>query len=281
MSMQSNFSFTTRDYDYHRGQSGPLLARVYQPEGLGPFPCVLDVHGGGWGSGDRLNNEVISEYLARAGIVVAAIDFRLSGEARYPASVADTNLAVRWLKAMAEEFQSQPDLVGGLGTSSGGHQLLLNALRPTDPLYASLDRDRLPGLDARLRFAVACWPVADPWARFLMASQSDKAALLRSHAAYWGSDEEMKSGNPQLILSRREQTHLPPLLIMQGTADENLTPDMAERFSATYRERGGHAELHIVEGATHSFITKEPKAAASIAALDRIVGFIKTHSGVV
>lgn len=281
MSAQTSFSFTTRDYDYHRGQSGPLLARVYQPEGPGPFPGVLDVHGGGWGSGDRLNNEVISEYLARSGIVVAAIDFRLSGEARYPASVADVNVGLRWLKAMAEEFQSRPDLVGGLGTSSGGHQLLLNALRPTDPLYASLDHDRFPGLDASLQFTVACWPVADPWARFLMASQSGKEALLRSHAAYWGSEDEMRSGNPQLILNRREQTHLPPLLIMQGTADENLTPDMAERFSAAYRDRGGHAELHMVEGATHSFITKEPKAAASIDALDRIAGFIKAHCGTV
>lgn len=279
MPAQPYFSFTTKDYDYGQRLSGPLLARVYQPEGSGPFPCVLDVHGGGWGSGDRLNNAVISEYLARCGIVVAAIDFRLAGEARYPASVADTNLAIRWLKSMAVDFKSRPDLVGGLGSSSGGHQLLLNALRPTDPLYASLDRDRFRGIDASLRFAVACWPVADPWARFLMASQSNKAALVRSHAAYWGSDDEMKSGNPQLILDRREQTHLPPLLIMQGTADDNLTPDMAARFSAAYRDRGGHAELDIVVGATHAFITKEPQAAASIAALDRIAGFIKAHIG--
>ena len=264
---------------YQQSPSGPLLARIYRPFGVGPFPCLIDVHGGGWGANDRLSNAVIDEYLARSGIVVAAIDFRLSAQARFPASVADTSLGIRWLKSMTHEFGGRPDLVGGLGSSSGGHQLLLNALRPADPLFASLGRDRFVGVDASLKFAVACWPVADPWARYQMARQCKKDGLLRSHAAYWASDEEMKLGNPQLILERGEQTHLPPVLLMQGTADDNLTPDMAERFCAAYRRAGGHAELETFEGQQHAFVTRHPNSDAATTALAAMVRFIRAHTG--
>ena len=149
----------TIDLEYQRGPGGPLLARIYQPEGPGPFPCIVDVHGGGWGAGDRLNNAGMNQSLAQSGIVVAALDFRLAPEGAFPASVADVNLGIRWLKANAASFGSTPELVGGLGTSSGGHQLLLNVLRPRDPLYASLGQDRYAEWDASLRYVVACWPV--------------------------------------------------------------------------------------------------------------------------
>jgi acetyl esterase len=278
MASSPPFQITVNDLEYKNGPSGPLLARVYQPKGPGPFSCIVDVHGGGWGAGDRLNNAVIDEFLARSGIVVAALDFRLSGEAPFPASVADTNLGIRWLKYMTPKFGSRPELVGGLGSSSGGHQLLLNVLRPRDPLYASLDPERFPDFDATLSFAVACWPVADPWARYQMARQFSKGALLRSHAAYWASDEEMKFGNPQLMLERREQTHLPPILILQGTVDDNLTPDMAERFAAAYRDAGGCIDFKMFDGEPHAFITKQPGSVASITALATIEQFIKVNS---
>ena len=271
-------SVAIADLAYRETPSGPLLARVYRPPGAGPLPCVIDVHGGGWGSNDRLSNRVIDEHLARCGIVVAAIDFRLSAEARFPASVADTNVGIRWLKSVARDFGSRPDLVGGFGSSSGAHQLLLNALRPADPLYAALDEDRFAGIDASLKFAVACWPVADPWARYQMARQFNKEPLLRSHAAYWFSDEDMKLGNPQLVLERNEYSHLPPILVIQGTKDDNLTPDMAERFATAYRKAGGHADLKMFDGQPHAFITKQPDSAASVEALALIAQFIKRNS---
>src|SRR6516225_8199 len=106
----------------------PLLARYYRPEGTGPFPAVLEVHGGAWTSGDRLNNVAIGEYLAARGIVVLSIDFRMPPAVRYPETVADVNFGIRFLKTNAGRFATRIDLVGGLGTSSGGHLLLLNAL---------------------------------------------------------------------------------------------------------------------------------------------------------
>jgi len=153
----------TEDLEYLRVGGTPLLARFYRPEGPGPFPAVLEVHGGAWTSGDRFNNVAIAEHLAAQGIVVLSIDFRMPPAARYPDTVADVNFGIRFLKGNAEKFATRAELVGGLGTSSGGHLLLLNALRPRDPHYAS---HSLPGTDAILAFAIACWPVADPLARY-------------------------------------------------------------------------------------------------------------------
>ena len=85
-----------------------LAVRIYQPKGTGPFPALVDVHGGVWGGGDRTNAEVMDRALAESGIVVAAIDFRLAPEHPYPAQVADVNLATRWLKFQASEFHADP-----------------------------------------------------------------------------------------------------------------------------------------------------------------------------
>src|ERR1700689_2403455 len=144
--------FRADDIEYQRHNGQPLLARLYQPIGPGPFPAVLEVHGGAWTGGDRFNNVVIAEALAADGIVVMSIDFRMPPQARYPDTVADVNLGIRWLKANATKFNSRADLGGGLGSSSGGPLLLLNALRPHDPRYTKLP---LPGstADASLRFA--------------------------------------------------------------------------------------------------------------------------------
>src|SRR5258707_13208197 len=157
VAIEKRFEIEVPDLEYQRVGGAPVLARLYRPIGEGPFPALIEVHGGAWASGDRLNNAPLDEALARSGIVVLAIDFRMPPEHRYPASIADVNLATRWLKAHAGEFGSRRDLVGGLGTSSGGHQLLLSVLKPEDPRYAALPLADAPGEDARLPYLVLCW----------------------------------------------------------------------------------------------------------------------------
>src|SRR5204862_4831303 len=150
VAIPARFEIETRDIEYSSHDNEPLLARLYRPIGGGPFPALVEVHGGAWASGDRLNNAPLDEALAKSGIVVLAIDFRMPPEHRYPASIADINFATRWLKAHAAEFGSRRELVGGLGTSSGAHQLLLSALKPEDPRYAALPLADAAGEDARL-----------------------------------------------------------------------------------------------------------------------------------
>jgi acetyl esterase/lipase len=262
----------SEDLEYFRPESGPpLLARYYRPEGAGPFPAVLEVHGGAWTSGDRLNNVAIGEYLAAHGIVVLSIDFRMPPAARYPETLADVNLGIRFLKANAARFATHTGLVGGLGTSSGGHLLLLNALRPRDPRYASIP---LPGVDASLAFAVVCWPVADPLARYRAVRERGNERLVEAHHQFWPSEEAMAEANPQLILERGEPVEKPPALIMQGTTDDNLTPDMAADFAAAYTRAGGSISFHSFPGQPHAFIARDPAAPDAQRALSLIADFI-------
>jgi acetyl esterase/lipase len=231
------------------------------------------VHGGAWASGDRLNNAPLDEALAKSGIVVLAIDFRMPPKHRYPASIADVNLATRWLKAHAGEFGSLRELVGGLGTSSGGHQLLLSALRPADPRYAALPLAEAPGEDAGLPYLALCWPIANPLARYQMVRDKGNTRLVEAHDAWWPSEADMAEGNPQAILERGEADALPPAILVQGLADDNVTPDMAARFTAAYRARGGPIELHEFIGQPHTFIMRDPASDVSRRATELIRDF--------
>jgi acetyl esterase len=263
-----------RDLEYRRGSSGPLLARLYRPKGPGPFPALIEVHGGAWAAGDRLNNAPLDEALAKSGIVVLAVDFRMPPQHRYPASIADIHYATRWLKAHAAEFGSRGDLVAGLATSSGAHQLLLSALKPNDPRYAALPLAEAPAEDASLPYLVLCWPICDPLARYRMVKEKGNARLVESHDAYWNSEAEMAEGNPQRIVESGEAASLPPAILLQGTGDDNVTPDMADRFVAAWQAKGGSIALHKFDGQPHTFVMRDPVSDASRRATELARDFV-------
>jgi len=271
-------TFTESDVEYLRHGDEPYLARLYRPEGPGPFPAVVSIHGGAWTANDRFSTADIDRYLAVHGVVVLALDVRLGGVAKFPGQVADANLGVRWLKTHAEEVGSRAALVGGVGSSSGGHVVLLNALRPTDPVLASLPLAGHPETTAELAYVVACWPVADPLARYRMARERGNDRLLEAHQTFWADEAEMASGNPQLVLERGEATHFPPALIVQGTADDNLPADSAARFGDAYRRVGGTADVHFFEGEPHGFIKRDPAADGPRRALETIAAFVLDHA---
>lgn len=267
-----------RDIEYRRAEDGPLLARLYRPKENGPFPALIEVHGGAWASGDRLNNAPLDVALAKSGIVVLAVDFRMPPQHKYPASIADIHYATRWLKAHAAEFGSRADLVAGLGTSSGAHQLLLSALKPSDERYAALAG--APGIDASLPYLVLCWPISDPLARYRMVKEKGNTRIVESHDAYWASEAEMGEGNPQRIVEAGEAESLPPAILLQGTNDDNVTPDMADRFTAAWRAKGGSIELHKFDGQPHTFVVRDPSSAASLRACELARDFVKKHAKV-
>lgn len=239
---------SVRELEYQEG----LAVRVYQPKGAGSFPALLDVHGGVWSSGDRSVNEVMDRGLAESGIVVAAIDFRQAPEHPYPAQVADVNLGIRWLKSRAAEFNADPNTVGGIGASSGGHTVLLSAMRPHHADYGSLP---LPGsdADATLKYVLACWPIVDPDARYRFAEEMGNTRLVERSDEYFLTVDAMKEGNPFQILQRGEDAHLPPVIIIQGTADQNLPVQVTEEFVLAYRDAGGTIDLEMFQDMPHLF----------------------------
>jgi acetyl esterase/lipase len=266
--------FTVEDRVHASPDGQDLLVRLYRPAGKGPHPAVLEVHGGAWVNGDRLNNAAIGEALAEAGILVASVDFRMPPKVRYPVPVADVNAALRWLKVHAQELGSRADLVGALGTSSGGHLLLLNVLLPDHPAYAPA----APVADADVAFAVVCWPVADPLTRYRTMQARGNARLVAAHEQFWPSEAAMEEGSPQAILARGETVRTPPVLIMQGTADDNLTPDMASRFAEAYAAAGGSIALHMFPDMPHAFIPADPAGADAQRALRLIIDFIRKET---
>src|SRR5688500_10657136 len=128
----NKFEIKVRDVEFRRAPARTLMARVYQPQGDGPIPAVLDLHGGAWNDKDRTANAPMDENLAASGLLVVAIDLTLAPEAPYPASVQDANYGVRWLKAKAPAWNGDPATIGALGSSSGGHVMELCAMRPRD-----------------------------------------------------------------------------------------------------------------------------------------------------
>jgi len=262
------------DIEFLRHGDLSLLARIYRPAGTGPFPAVVDIHGGGWNHGDRTNNDYFGEGLSAAGILVASIDFRQPPGPQYPSSLADINYGIRWLKARAREFGTRADWVGGYGTSSGGHQILLTALRPRDPRYAAIPLAEAPALDAALAFVVSGWGVIDPVTRYHLARERGNQAMLANHHAFWGSEAAMSEGSPLLALERGEKAATPPALVFQGTEDEWVPRAVAERFAAAYRAAGGRIELALYDGEPHTFLRKNPDSPNSKQALARVKRFI-------
>jgi acetyl esterase/lipase len=237
--LRPQFEVDWDDVEYLPG----LLARVYSPRGTGPFPTLLEIHGGAWNTNDRTQNAPLVQELAAHGLVVASIDFRLGKVGAYPKAMQDINFATRWLKVHAADFNGTADGLGGLGLSSGGHQVMLSAMRPRDPRYSSIALDAASEVDASLAYVVMGWPVLDPHARYLHAQSRGRTELLESHHRWFGDEATMKEANPQQILERGEQVELPPALIFQAADDEVLSPRTAERFVEAYGQAGGIIEL--------------------------------------
>lgn len=264
---------TIDDVAYRTIDGITLLARLFRPETSGPVKWMIDVHGGAWGSGDRLNNAVIHEDLATHGIGVCALDFRLSDEAQYPAMVDDVNYAIRWFKAQAETLDVEMSMLGALGSSSGAQQMGLVAFCPAGKRWTTLDPE-LTSVDASVDFFVAAWPILDPLARYRMVEEAGNERLVAAHNACFAGEADMEEGNPRLLLERGEATHTPPMCIIQGTADANVEHTWQDAFADLYRAKGGSVEVHKFEGQPHTFVTADPEAEASKAAIVKIREFV-------
>jgi acetyl esterase/lipase len=282
------YEIAVEDVEYLRHGDKPLLARLYKPRGTGPFPLIVELHGGAWCHGDRLNDAPINEALARSGVVVAALDFRMPPDASYPGSVADINYGIRWIKQRAAELGSSPDLVGLLGTSSGSHQAMLVAMRPDDPRYAAVALpDGDSKVDARVRCVVLGWPVIDPLGRYEYARKLRDGGppypdvvdrVLPSHDLYWVTEEAMAEGSPVRALERGERVELPPVIYIQGTLDKaHPRPDL-DRYVASYRKAGGHVQLELLEGVAEGFI-KDGTSPEARRAIDLMIEFVHQQLG--
>jgi acetyl esterase/lipase len=256
----ATFDVGVTEVELRRNKAGRMLmARIYQPAGPGPFPVILDLHGGAWNAKNRTAEEPMDRSLASSGLLVVAIDMTLAPEAPYPACVQDANYAVRWLKASAAKWRGDGSKVGVYGSSSGGHVAELLAMRPRDPRYNALPLPAdiaAPNIDASVAYVAMRSPVSNPFARFKNAEELKREPMVNNHRTFFAPWETIHESNPQEILERHEKVTFVPLLIMQGALDDNVRPAVQEQFARTYKAAGGDVEFHVFEGCEHEWVAK-------------------------
>ena len=281
-----SYEFKVEDVEYVRHGDTPQLARLYRPQGRGPFPIMVELHGGAWCRQDRLADKVIHESLARSGVVVASLDFRQPPAAPYPASFQDIHYGIRWLKSRAAELGSRPDMIGSMGNSSGGHQAMLLAMRAFDSRYGALPQPAGSTFDATVRAVIMCSPVIDPIGRYRYAKDIEAKGkpyplavdeLIPCHDKYWQTEAAMDEGSPATALEKGERVQLPPVLYLQGTEDLAHPRPHLDRFVAAYRKAGGTVHLELFDGEGQGFIMRKAGSPASNRALDLINEFVHKH----
>ena len=253
----AKFAVTVSEVEYRRTKAGrQLMARIYEPAGTGPFPAVLDLHGGAWNAKDRKAEEPMDRAIAESGVLVVAVDLTLAPESPYPACVQDANYAVRWLKTKAPSWNGNPAKIGIYGSSSGGHVAELLAMRPRDSRYNAIPLREAPTADASVAYVAMRSPISNTFARYQNAEKLKRTAMVTNNTTFFVPWETIHESNPQEILDRHETIANVPFLIMQGALDDNVLPAVQERFAQSYRAAGGDVQYQLFEGCEHEWVAQ-------------------------
>ncbi len=220
-------------------------ADLYLPTSASPshrVPAVVMIHGGGWSGGDkRAPREInIGTNLALNGYIAMSINYVLStnGLVTWPANLHDCKTAVRWLRKNAQRLGVNPDRIGVIGGSAGGHLSAMLAVTGPDD---RLDPPAPYGdYSCRVQCAVDLYGPAD--------------LLLRGDAKWLG---KKRTEAPDLYRAASPISYVdasdPPILILHGTADKTVDVEQSELFAAALKKAGARHELVIIEGAPHTF----------------------------
>ena len=232
--IQENKVFaTTGERDLHCDIYSP-------PNASSNMPAILLLHGGGWFQGDKTQLKAYAIQLARYGFVCVCSEYRLIGEAIWPAQIYDAKAAVRWMRANAQELKIDPEKICVSGNSAGGHLALL--------LGGSHDVEELEG----------------------QGGNADQSSKVSAVCAIYAPAEIKVEHNPQLIgallgdganealeLQASPSTYLskgfPPTVLVHGSKDELVTHASSLGLYQLMEEQGIPVELHIYQGLPHAF----------------------------
>ncbi len=276
------------DVEYLNHGETPLMARVFRPRGNGPFPIMIELHGGAWVRGNRFNGDAANEALAKNGVTVVALDFTVPPEAPYPASLADIHYGIRWAKTQAADWNGSPDKIGAMGTSSGAHLAMLLGMRPDDSRYAALP---LPAdaaaVDGTLGCVIMVSPVIDPLGRYHYAKglrddctppEGMAERVVANHDEYWQTEEAMAEAAPGRILAGGERTALPPVLSLRRNYEAGHPRPDFDEFVQQYRKAGGEIDVTIFEG-EGSGLLRDLSIPIAKQALEQMSAFVHQHIG--
>ena len=233
-----------RDLIYASYGERQLRLDLYLPpqKSKRPIPGIVVVRGGGWRQGDKEGFAFIAGYLAKSGFAAVCIEYRASGEARFPAAVHDTKAAVRWLRANASRYGIDPEAIGAIGCSAGGH---LVALLGTSHYKKELEgAGGNAGASSRVQAVVAMAPVTD----FLTASSDRSIEAFIGHPLSEQA-EKWKAASPVVYVNQESA----PILLIHSRTDKTVPHEQSVILQARYKEVGMHAELITIADAPHAF----------------------------
>ncbi len=242
----------TRDVVYGTVEGTPLHLDVYQPQGFsGRRPGVVLVHGGGWMGGDKSFYTNLGNELAGKGYVAFAINYRLAPAFHYPAQLDDTQRAVRWIRAHAVEYNLDPNRIGAVGDSAGGHLVSFLGTRDTRD-----NRDpELARYSSRAQCVVDLYGPED-------FTQRDDAGVspqaIQILQVFFGKTRDQaprlyRDGSPLVFVNRRSA----PFLILHGDSDPLVPIQQSQRLYDALKRVGVEATFVTMEKDGHGFLRPE------------------------
>lgn len=263
---QTPAGFTLKTLVVEKHPEHDVELHVYVPDGEGTWPCILDIHGGGWKARQVEADKPMMERLAQRGFVTALVSYRLSTEAKYPAAIHDCKAALRCLRAHAKELKLDPDRIGCMGGSAGGHLSGLTAM--TTGLAEFEDDGPFKDQSSAVKACIVMAATQD-----LIAANTGKkneGALL-----FFGAHCDEK---PDLYKSASPITHVragvPPTIFIEGEKDTLKIgrAEMMEKLKAL----GIETAVHTLKDAPHPFWMSDPWCAETV---DIAAAFFKKHLG--
>ena len=257
-----------QDVVYAQSGDRKLLCDICIPKGHDePLPAVVVVHGGGWLNGDRYKFRALALQLAARGYVTAAIDYRLGHEAHFPAGIQDCNASVRYLRANAKEYGIDPQRIGAVGGSAGGHLVGLMSTGWQEPELQGdgghADRS------SRLQAAIV---MAGPM-QMTTGSVADKSRKGDANANHWLGKTIDEA--PALYALADAHLHISkqstPILFMTGEHD---TPERNQPSRDKLKEAGVWTGLKIYKDGKHGCWNRLPWFNTM---LDDMDAFFKEH----
>jgi acetyl esterase/lipase len=240
---------TAYDLVYTRVGDQEMKLDLARPgDGEGPFPAVVVIHGGAWRAGDKASNRQVLERLARRGYVAISPQYRFCPKEIFPAQVHDVKAAVRWLKAHADDYRVDPDHVGAMGFSAGGHlALMLGVTGPDDGLEGDVPAvGDGGGPDSRVRAVVNYFGPTD-----LLAPDLPDVSkpLVRDFLGGAPRDKEelAKRASPITFVTKDD----PPVLTFQGTKDPLVPHTQATKLADALTAAGVRGRVELIVGGGH------------------------------
>lgn len=238
-----------RDVSYRDTPQGTLTADLYLPDDHEWNATVVWIHGGGWYRGDKRWLAQKAADMARQGYAGVAINYRLSGTARYPAAVTDVKAAIKWVRENAVEYKFDENHVALVGRSAGAHLAALAGTTANDPRFQPDDFD--PAVSSRVQGVVGYYGIYD--FRPLKNLGPDPAAVKFLGGTYDEVTERYHEASPAVHVTPDD----PPHLLLHGTEDERIPYRASVGYQRVLEAAGVTADLFTAPGAGHSFDATE------------------------